>query len=251
MVKVCLVETDPEFVYVSVTDTGIGISPEARPLIFERMYQAPDTVDDSRKGLGLGLHIAREIVRQHGGRIWVESDPGNGSTFTFTLPLFSLAKEISPTVTHEDRLRDFFTLIRVELKAATQRAGNWNTVRQRCQEILLRCIMPDKDVLLPPIGSLGTDETFLILASANQRDANTIAKRIVEQLAQNIEMSTSVSATVSTMPIQHPSELDKKPLIKQIQEIADSITEQAMAASRLDHANQAGAAIAGQCGNKE
>jgi hypothetical protein len=247
-----MVETDPEFVYVSVTDTGIGITPEARPLIFERMYQAPDTVDDSRKGLGLGLHIAREIVRQHGGRIWAESELGNGSTFTFTLPVFSLAKEISPAVTHQSRLRDFFTLIRVELKLISPiHAGNWNVIRQRCQEILLRCIMPEKDVLLPPIGSVGKDETFLILASANQHGADTIAKRIVEQLAQNVEMSADVSATVSTTAIQHPSEIDKKPLIKQIQEIADSITEQAMASLRHDHTNQPAGAVANQRGNKE
>ncbi len=252
VVKSCMVETDPEFVYVSVSDTGIGITPEARPLIFERMYQAPDTVDDSRKGLGLGLHIAREIIRQHGGRIWAESELGNGSTFTFTLPMFSLAKEISPAVTNQSRLRDFFTLIRVELKLRSPlHAGNWNAIRQRCQEVLLRCIMPEKDVLLPPIGSLGQDETFLILASANQHGADTIAKRIIEQLAQNVEMSADVSATVSTTPIQHPSETDKKPLIKQIQEIADSITEQAMTSLRQNRGTQSVGAATNELGNKE
>jgi signal transduction histidine kinase len=252
VMKTCMVETDPDFVYISVTDSGIGITPEARPLIFERMYQAPDTVDDSRKGLGLGLHIAREIIRQHSGRIWVESELSNGSTFTFTLPLFSLAKEILPAVTYQSRLRDFFTLIRVELKPASPlRVGNWNVIRQRCQQLLQRCIMVDKDVLLPPIGNMGTDETFLILASANQHGADAIAKRIMEQLAQNAELSADVVASVSTNPIQHPSEIDKKPLIKQIQEIADSITEQAMASLRHDQTSQTVSASAIQRGNKE
>ena len=59
MVRACLVEADPAFVYISVSDTGQGISPEARALIFERMYQDPNAVDNSHKGLGLGLYIAR------------------------------------------------------------------------------------------------------------------------------------------------------------------------------------------------
>jgi hypothetical protein len=111
--------------------------------------------------------------------------------------------------------------------------------------------MVDKDVLLPPIGNMGTDETFLILASANQHGADAISKRIMEQLAQNVELSADVVASVSTNPIQHPSEIDKKPLIKQIQEIADSITEQAMASLRHDQTSQTVSASAIQRGNKE
>ena len=63
MVKAYLTENDPDFVHVSVADTGRGISPEAKALIFERLYQDPNSVDDSRKGLGLGLYIAKELVR--------------------------------------------------------------------------------------------------------------------------------------------------------------------------------------------
>ena len=252
VVKTCTVETDPEYVYISVTDSGIGISPEARPLIFERMYQAPDAVDDSRKGLGLGLYIAKEIVRLHGGRIWAESEPGDGSTFTFTLPVFSLAKQISPAITLHSKLREFFSLIHVELKPSSPlRMGNWASTRQRCQELLQRCIMPDKDVLLPPIANQGGDETFLILASANQHGADAITKRIIEQLVQSPELSTEVNAFISTTPIQHPCETDKKPLIKQIQEIADNITEQAMASLRQNQATQTAGAVANPCADEE
>jgi sigma-B regulation protein RsbU (phosphoserine phosphatase) len=251
IVKTCVVETDPDFVYVSVTDTGIGISADARPLIFERMYQAPDAVDDSRKGLGLGLYIAREIIRQHGGRIWLESESGGGSTFTFTLPLFSLVKQISPVITHQSRLRDFFSLIRVELRPAPAAKGsNWDLLRQRCQELLQRCILPDKDVLLPPIGSTAPDETFLILASANQHGTGVITRRIIEQFAQNTELSAEVVVRVSANSLQHPLEADKKSLIKQIEEIADSITEQAMASLRQNRAKPT-MAVANQRGNEE
>ena len=91
-VQACLAPTDPDFVYVSVADTGCGIDPKAKALIFERLYQDPNSIDNSRKGLGLGLFIAKELVTLQGGRIWVASEPGHGSTFSFTLPLSSLGE---------------------------------------------------------------------------------------------------------------------------------------------------------------
>jgi signal transduction histidine kinase len=74
-------------VRVSVSDTGSGISPQARERIFDRLHQEPDATQSSRRGLGLGLYICRELVTQQGGRIWVESEAGQGSTFHFTLPV--------------------------------------------------------------------------------------------------------------------------------------------------------------------
>jgi len=71
---------------VEVEDTGCGIPPDVQPRIFERLYQHSQTDARYRSGLGLGLYICREIVRQHGGRIWVESEAGKGSRFVFTLP---------------------------------------------------------------------------------------------------------------------------------------------------------------------
>ncbi len=68
----------------AVTDTGAGISEEQRQRIFDRFWQA-DSAD--RRGRGLGLAIAKGIIEAHGGRIWVESEVGRGSTFCFTLPL--------------------------------------------------------------------------------------------------------------------------------------------------------------------
>ena len=72
---------------VQVEDKGIGIPPEDLESIFSRYYQAGNKSERSAMGSGLGLHIAKKIVEGHGGQIWVESEDGQGSTFSFTLPL--------------------------------------------------------------------------------------------------------------------------------------------------------------------
>ena len=79
---------DPECLQVTVRDTGCGIPRNDLGLIFNRLYQAQRdaTAAESRSGLGLGLYICQELVQLHGGRIWAESEPGQGSTFTFTIP---------------------------------------------------------------------------------------------------------------------------------------------------------------------
>jgi signal transduction histidine kinase/CheY-like chemotaxis protein len=74
-------------IVVGVTDSGIGIAPGDQAKVFEKFKQVGDTLTDKPKGTGLGLPICKEIVEYHGGRIWVESEPGKGSTFSFTLPL--------------------------------------------------------------------------------------------------------------------------------------------------------------------
>ena len=66
-----------------VTDTGVGIAPEALPHLFDRFWQMQKA---RHAGAGLGLPIVKGIVEAHGGRVWVESTPGRGSSFFFTIP---------------------------------------------------------------------------------------------------------------------------------------------------------------------
>ena len=73
-------------VEISVTDTGVGIAPEDQEPIFEEFKQV-GTAAKKVEGTGLGLALSRRFVELHGGRIWVESEVGVGSTFTFTLPV--------------------------------------------------------------------------------------------------------------------------------------------------------------------
>ena len=79
------VEQKLDEVVIAVTDTGVGIPAEDVPRIFERFYKTDRA--RSQDGTGLGLAIAKHIVQGHGGRIWVESIEGVGSTFYFTLPI--------------------------------------------------------------------------------------------------------------------------------------------------------------------
>jgi signal transduction histidine kinase len=72
---------------VSVADRGIGIPADDIEHLFQRYYRAPNASSRNYGGLGLGLYISQEIVRQHGGSIWAQSQVGEGSTFFFALPL--------------------------------------------------------------------------------------------------------------------------------------------------------------------
>src|SRR5262249_32524851 len=80
----CTQATD---VFIYVHDEGPGVRPEHLSRVFDQYWQA-DT-KDAKRGLGLGLAIVKGIVEVHGGRVWVESPPGQGATFTFSLPIIA------------------------------------------------------------------------------------------------------------------------------------------------------------------
>ncbi|HEX5669418.1 MAG TPA: GAF domain-containing protein, partial [Chitinophagaceae bacterium] len=76
-------------VITSITDTGIGIAEKDHAAVFEQFKQVGDTLTDKPKGTGLGLPICKEIVEHHGGRIWLDSEIGKGSTFSFAIPVLN------------------------------------------------------------------------------------------------------------------------------------------------------------------
>jgi len=81
------VEMDSNHYKVSVTDNGIGIPAKDLPKVFDRFFQVEEHITRKHGGMGLGLSVAKSMVELHGGRIWVESELGKGSTFTFLLPV--------------------------------------------------------------------------------------------------------------------------------------------------------------------
>lgn len=225
IVKACLADVDPDFVYISVTDTGRGITPENRAFIFERLYQDSQDVEGGQRGLGLGLFIAKEIVTLHGGKIWMASDPGHGSTFSFTLPLYSLAKLLSPVLIHEGNLREAVVLVSVELSARNHlsRSG-WKDTCHNCLEILRRCVYLDKDLVLPAVTDAGPKQTYFVVASTDMERANVMMTRIHDQLEKSTDLQTQGSVIISAKPLPVP-EAETGTLEQRVQAISNSVTE--------------------------
>lgn len=113
-------------IVVSVTDTGMGIAPADQPKVFERFKQVGDTLTDKPKGTGLGLPICREIVEHHGGRIWVESTLGQGSTFAFSLPVAGASRTTGPS-TGPLELATLIRQLREQVVVTTPRSTDRHT----------------------------------------------------------------------------------------------------------------------------
>lgn len=88
---------DQDWVYIAVTDQGIGIPIGEHDRIFDRFYRVEDALSRRTQGAGLGLYLVKSVVEAHGGRIWVASRPGSGSTFVFTLPRDSQHGDDAPS----------------------------------------------------------------------------------------------------------------------------------------------------------
>ena len=91
--------SDEKNVMVSVRDFGIGIPRDKQPRLFERFFRISGPHQETFPGLGLGLYISSEIIKRQGGRIWVESEDGQGATFSFTLPFGLASNQVNVVAT--------------------------------------------------------------------------------------------------------------------------------------------------------
>jgi CheY-like chemotaxis protein len=98
-IDTCVVD---EFLHIKVQDDGMGISEQDQQKLFDRFFRAESALLSGAGGAGLGLHITRSLVDLHGGEIWVESSPDQGSTFAFSLPLATRAPLSAPRAAHEE-----------------------------------------------------------------------------------------------------------------------------------------------------
>jgi signal transduction histidine kinase len=76
-----------QVIHLSVSDTGFGISPQEKSKIFQKFFRSEDQKIRDVPGTGLGLNITKTLVEMQGGQIWFESQPGEGTTFQFTIPV--------------------------------------------------------------------------------------------------------------------------------------------------------------------
>jgi PAS domain S-box-containing protein len=196
-----LMVEDEGFLCLSVSDTGCGISPENREAVFDRLAQVKSRAEASRSGLGLGLFIARELVSRHAGRIWVESQLGHGSTFYFTLPVFSLAKLCAHVFTPSNLEKGFVTLIAVDV-VPIEGVGQADIVLE-IRRVLERCIHAGQDILLPSMSDADPVQTFFIVACTDPSGFTVIARRIGREL-QNFDGTSRLKPVISSTTLLVP-----------------------------------------------
>jgi signal transduction histidine kinase len=185
-VRAQLLDKDPNLLLLQVSDTGVGIGEGMTEQIFERLFQASDPSEAGRQGLGLGLHICKELVLRQGGRIWARSTPGKGAVFSVTLPVFSMRNLLAPALKNATGAQGPFTLLVAQILAPK----GWSTDATRAEqshsarELISRSLHSDQDVLLPKMGSSGPAELFFVLAATDGEGASLLSRRIKQQFEE-------------------------------------------------------------------
>lgn len=225
---------DPDRVRFDVVDDGPGIPIVHQRRIFERLAQVEDAGARSRKGLGLGLYISKEIVARHGGRIWVASRVGEGSTFSFTVPLFDLGALVAPSVVESRRRRRGLALIDVVLSpppgAGSQRVDLVELRQLRA--IAERSVVGSADSVVPR-RSRGPADGVVIVASTDVRGAEVILDRFKRQVADTFDPELNrVAWTVSEVEPAALAACDEREAIERL-------------VSELDHDGEAVIATTG------
>jgi hypothetical protein len=206
-----LVRQVPRFLLLEVSDTGCGISMEMAEKVFERLYQVSERIQTSRKGLGLGLYICKELVTRQGGQIWVKRQPQKGCTIAFTLPVFSLNTMIAPLLKNDKWPSESVALVMVDSRLLDARPSKqsqeaWS---REARSLVQRCLLPDLDVLLPATSSGPEGERFFVAAFADDKGASVLASRIREQFERLPRVKqTGVTLSVSfSMLEQSPPDI--------------------------------------------
>jgi PAS domain S-box-containing protein len=189
-VRAKLADNDQNMVCISVADCGCGIPTEHAERIFDRLYQLQTPLQAGRRGLGLGLYICKELVTLHGGWIWLDTSRKSGSTFYFTLPVFTIETTIRRVLVRDGAVVPAFALITAEIVPIKP----WPNERERerllnkVRQLLEHCIRPDVDVLLPaqhcPEGDL-----LSVLAVTDDNGSRALLARMNQQLSRSASLN--------------------------------------------------------------
>jgi PAS domain S-box-containing protein len=180
-------------VQVSVSDNGKGINKEGQSKVFDSFEQLGQDGDRKTGGTGLGLAISKEIVERHGGRIWVESELGKGSKFTFTLPIYStdglLKNYINDGIREASTNDTKMSLILVSI-------GDFNKLKQKLSHEKITSILKDMEVILENnLRRAGNSpnraadavfklhsEIFVVLANCGKENTPAVRGRLEQKL---------------------------------------------------------------------
>lgn len=185
-VRAELFAEDRDFILVSVTDTGCGLSPSDAERIFDRLYQVENSIDANRNGLGLGLHITRELVVRHGGRIWAEGRVGEGATFNFTMPVFSLKRLLQSLFHTDGQPINSLSLISVELLPDPSSPIEVAKAIQEMTWLTLNGMeLPQRAALFPNIVLGGERGLFYVVQAKDLESSTELATRIEKEIARS------------------------------------------------------------------
>jgi hypothetical protein len=204
-------EPDRESVRVSVEDQGCGIPAEAQPHVFERMYQAPAQVSASRRGLGLGLYICRELVAGHAGRIWLESEPARGSRFHFTLPAYRLARVLAPLFDADEQgaRRCHLLVLDLEIDEDLGSSEDRTSLFAALHTEVEAQVHRNRDVVIPRMtradaAAQGLERCFVV-AQAGMVDVRAMATRLKRALGRSdAARAAGLELAIRFHPIELP-----------------------------------------------
>jgi signal transduction histidine kinase/FixJ family two-component response regulator/GGDEF domain-containing protein len=211
---------DGNMVAISVRDSGIGMPEDRLEKVFEKFYQVEGSLHRSVGGTGLGLAITKGLVEAHHGKIWVESDVGKGSTFTFTLSIskgekrdlrfrYFLDKEFQRALENHSHL----TLFLIEISAEGVEVKD--TLLDQLEEKLKQCLGRKTDVVL----RLGRGKILSALCEADLKGARVIRQRIDEELQKHPIEDQDVSLITKVGMATYPEEaLSKRELFRKAKE---------------------------------
>jgi signal transduction histidine kinase len=211
---------EENMVAISVRDSGIGIPEDQLEKIFEKFHQVEDSLRRSTTGTGLGLAITKGLVEAHHGKIWVESEVGKGSTFTFTLPMskgekrdvhfrFILDKEFRRAQKNSSPL----TLFLIEVM--DERDGVKDALLDPLEEKVRQCLWRNSDITL----RREHEKVLAAICEADLKGAQAIQQRIEEKVLKDLTKSIDPPPVIKVGAATYPEEaLSEKELFRMAQE---------------------------------
>ena len=207
-------------VAISVRDSGLGIPADQLDKIFEKFHQVEDSLRRSITGTGLGLAITKGLVEAQQGKIWVESEVGKGSTFTFTLPMsqgekrdvhfrFILDKEFRRAQQNSSPL----TLFLIEVMDDRDRLKD--TLLDPLEEKVKQCLWRNSDITV----KRGREKRLAAICEVDLKGAQVIQKRIEEKILNDLTKDFDPPPVIKLGAATYPEEaLSEKELFRMAQE---------------------------------